>query len=108
MVHPPLLRKNDPFKITKIIFVSVFSEMAHYCYTGIKTCSSCFSAFKQSFFSSVLVLYDVTGLWIASYHIRSVFQLSPNNTVNRSESSISRDTPAENDEESVLRCVGVQ
>ncbi len=67
-----------------------------------------FLHFKQSFLSSVLVLYDVTGLWIASYHIRSVFQISPNNTVNRSESSISRDTPAENDEESVLRCVGVQ
>lgn len=63
---------------------------------------------NKVFSSSVLVLYNVTGLWIASYHIRSVFQLCPNNTVNSSESSISRNTPAENDEESVLRCVGVQ
>lgn len=63
---------------------------------------------NKVFSSSVLVLYNVTGLWIASYHICSVFQLCPNNTVNSSESSISRNTPAENDEESVLRCVGVQ
>lgn len=91
MVHSPLIRKNYQFKNHKIhIFLPCSQKWLIIIIQVLNLMFKLFFCIWTKFFE-----FCVGKLWcywpLASHHIRYVFQLCPNNTVNSSESSISRD-----------------